>query len=340
MLTPGAMNLPRIDSVFPENRRRPIVVFWIGYWAWFFALLPWMLLRQLGISLHQALATLATWNRTVELGDLQIVFMNSLPAFALTTIFGERFNAILYRDVLIDPGPLFGRGRLQTLLPALAGKVSAVVATHAHEEHVGNAAFAGATLGVPVYGSEVTLDGLRNPEELTLPRRAFIGQPEPSGAADVRPIPDVLRTGAVTFEVIRSPGHCDGHVSLFARESGVLFAGDSFLHAVFTAPNRDVSGAEWIDTLRGYCRLDVRTMVGTHGYVSTVDEGLPARGFVVRREDPRRLIREKLEFMEWARDVVAEGERRELPYPVIEACLFPWQRFWSWQNWFADESGR
>jgi hypothetical protein len=52
------------------------------------------------------------------------------------------------------------------------------------------------------------------------------------------------------------------------------------------------------------------------------------------------MIRDQLAFLRWARDVVAAGERRGLPYSVIEACLFPWQHWWSWHNWFTDESGR
>lgn len=59
-----------------------------------------------------------------------------------------------------------------------------------------------------------------------------------------------------------------------------------------------------------------------------------------RRAPDRAARRDKLRFLKWARDVVAEGERRRLPYSVIEACLFPWQRWWSWHNWFTDESGR
>jgi hydroxyacylglutathione hydrolase len=54
----------------------------------------------------------------------------------------------------------------------------------------------------------------------------------------------------------------------------------------------------------------------------------------------RQLIGDKLAFMRWAQDVVSEGERRKLPYSVIEACLFPWQRRWAWQTWFTDEGGR
>ncbi|HSG90172.1 MAG TPA: MBL fold metallo-hydrolase [Pseudomonadales bacterium] len=328
--------------MFPHDTRGAVVRFWAWYWLWFFALLPWMLLRQVFVSAHQAVGALATWNRRVDLfgGELRLVFMNDLSSLALTAVFGERFTAIHYRDVLIDPGPLFGRRRLERYLETDGRAIRAIVATHAHEEHVGNAALASRRTGAPVYGTPVTLAAIREPERLSLPRRAFIGQPEPETEADLRPLGDAVDTPAARLEVIASAGHCDGHASLFDAGTGVLFAGDSFLHTVFTAPNRDVSGEEWIATLERYRKLDVRTLIGTHGSICTKDPGVPRLPFVTVRADPNAMIRDKLDFLCWARDVVAEGERRGLPYSVIEACLFPWQRWWSWHNWFTDESGR
>ncbi len=167
-----------------------------------------------------------------------------------------------------------------------------------------------------------------------------MGQPEPAPSLELRTLWTTLTTSGTTLEVIESPGHCRGHASLFDRELGVLFAGDSFLHTIFTAPNREVSVAEWNRTLERYLQLDVRRMVGTHGLVCSADERIPPIPFVVQRKDPRQMIAEKLQFMKWAQGVVAEGERRSLPYGVIEGCLFPWQRWWSWQTWFTDEGGR
>ncbi len=71
---------------------------------------------------------------------------------------------------------------------------------------------------------------------------------------------------------------------------------------------------------------NVKTTIGTHGYIYTTDERIPIIPLVTKRVDPNHMIRDKVEFLKWARTVVAEGERRSLPYSVIEACLFPWQR--------------
>ena len=336
-------NLPEINnSMFPANTRRAIVAFWTKYWMWFFLLLPWMLVRQIGISAHQALAATWTWNRRIDLcnGSLRLVFMNNLPSLALTAVFGERFTAIHYQDVLVDPGPLFGRGSLERYLATVEGTICAIVATHAHEEHIGNTARASECTGAPVYGTEVTLRSIRNPAPLSLTRRTFMGQPYEASRVELRRLADVFETPGSLLHVIESPGHCDGHASLFDAEHGVLFAGDSFLHTVFTAPNQDVSGEDWIATLKRYGQLDIKTMVGTHGYVYSRDDAVPTIPFVTKRADPNEMIQDKRRFLQWAREVIAEGEARSLPYSVIEACLFPWQRWWSWHNWFTDEAGR
>ncbi len=266
--------------------------------------------------------------------------MNSISSLAITALFGERFTAIHYEDVLIDPGPVFGRKRLSRYLKQSSKAVHAVFATHAHEEHVGNVVLSSELTGAAIYGTQVTLNALRQPEMLTWMRRTFIGQPLAAVHADLRPVENDLETPCVHLTVIESPGHCAGHASLFDTARRILFAGDSFLHTIFTSPNKDVSGEDWIATLERYEALEIKTMVGTHGNVYSVDPNVAWRPFIVERTAPSEMIRDKLRFLRWARDVVAAGERRSLPYGVIEACLFPWQRSWSWQNWFTDESGR
>lgn len=334
--------LPSPESLFPKARSGSIVLFWVRYWLWFFIFLPWILLRQVIVSIGHALTALLTWNRVVSLhgGKLRLVYINTWRSFLLTTLFGERFCAIHFEDVLIDPGPTHGRARVGKYLRSHASDVSAVVVTHAHEEHTGNAPFAASQTGAPVYASAISLREMAAPAQLSIARRTFMGQPERADGPGMRTLEDELRTPRATLEVIQSPGHCPGHISLFDRERGVLFAGDSFLHAIFTAPNNDVSTEDWILTLERYLELGVRTMVGTHGPIFSDDDALERRWFVVKRVSPHALIQKKLEFLRWAQRVVSEGEARGLPYGVIEACLFPWRKSWSWSNWFFDETGR
>lgn len=81
-------------------------------------------------------------------------------------------------------------------------------------------------------------------------------------------------------------------------------------------------------------------MIGVHDKVVSSDPELTRSRSAVERGDPNVMLMDKLTFTRWAQEVVSEGERRGLPYSVIEACLFPWQRWWSWHNWFTDESAR
>ncbi len=335
-----ALRLPDVDSLLPATTRAAIAGFWLRDWFWFFVLLPWMLLRQVGVVGHQVVAAAFTWNRDFALlgGRLRIHFLNSLPSLAVSAIFGERFTCLRYGDVVIDPGPVFARKSLARRLSKT--EISVVVATHAHEEHIGNAVELAGLAGAPVYGTETTLAAIRSPETLSFPRRFFIGQPRPAPTADLRVLPGVLETPEVRLSSLESPGHCEGHASLLDEERGLLFAGDSFLHTIFTSPNREVRAEDWLHTLDAYLERPIMTMVGAHGQVYTIDEEIELRPFVVQRRDPLQMIRDKRSFLTWAMDVVAAGEERGLSYAVIEACLFPWRRSWSWSNWFGDESGR
>nr|WP_236711469.1 MBL fold metallo-hydrolase [Leptospira alstonii] len=288
------------------------------------------------------MAALWTWNKEIVLlsDTLRLIYMNNISSLFLSVIFGERFTAIHYRDILFDPGPTFSRKKIKKYVVSRSKDIRTLVLTHAHEEHIGNVPTVLSELNIPVYATSTTLQAVRNPESLSILRRVFIGQPTSNDTENMKSLETTVDTPAISLQVIQSPGHCDGHASFYDPEHRILFAGDSFMHTVFTSPNRDVSGADWIRTLQSYCELDIGTMIGAHGYVYTSDETILRSRFVVRRKDPKRMILDKLRFMEWARDVVMEGEKRGLPYSVIEACLFPWQSWWSWYTWFTDESGR
>ncbi len=334
--------LPSPDAIFPSVTRIAIARFWASYWIRFVLHLPWMLVRQAVVTGYHLAATVATWNRRASFldGRLHIQFLDSLRSLPATLVFGERFSAIHYDDALIDPGPPFARSRIERYATRERTRITAVLATHFHEEHIGNAARVARLLGVPVHVTAPTFEAAAAGTPLHGPRRLFIGQPEPVPRESLRILSARVETPKVVLDVIESPGHCDGHASFFDPTTGILFAGDSFLHTVFTSPNADVSGLDWIATLERYASWNVRTMIGTHGQIVSTDPAFRPRRFVVRRGDPNRLIERKLAFLRWARDIVAEGERRALPYSVIEACLFPWQRWWAWTNWFVDESGR
>ena len=339
------MNLPR-----PE-RRSSHRIFWLVYWMWFFALLPWMILRQVGVTLSNWWFAWRTTGRRWSFfgGDLEIGFVGSYELLVTAGMFGERFTWLRWRDVVIDPGPARTRRVVMEALsspaateatPTAKKPLSAVVCTHFHEEHIGNAAAVARVHGIPVWGSDLTLAAVRQPPVLPDGRMLLMGQAEPAGDVPLELLGAGLETANAHFQVISSPGHCRGHVALFEPQHGILFAGDSFLHELFTSPNADSDSASWITTLEAFSALPVQTLIGSHGAIISCDPTLPVIPGVVVRGDPARMIASKLTFLRWSAEMVAEGERCGLSHSVIEARLFPWQRSWSWRTWFHDEGFR
>ncbi len=338
------MKLPSIDHLFPRNTPGAVAWFWVRYWFWFFVLLPALLLHQLVLTAVQTVVLALTWNRSFTLlnGRLRLMFLNHWRAVPATVIWGERFLAVRYGQLLIDPGPRCAAAAMDRHLAAVSNQnINQIVATHWHEEHIGNIPAIARRHAWPVLGSALTLAAIRHPQGLSWPRRTLMGQPLGADVGlQLQVIGTTIGDGERELQVIDAPGHCEGHVAMYDPVDKVLILGDAFLHIAHTSPNGDVRSDRWIRTLERFAQLDVRTMVGGHGCVYTSDDRLRRTPFVVQHVDPNALIREKLQFLRWAREAVMEGERRGLSYRVIEASLFPWGSAWTKQNWFRDEASR
>jgi hydroxyacylglutathione hydrolase len=333
----------RLDPpVFPARTRMAVIVFWLVYWWWFFALLPWMLARQIVMTVKDWWWAWRTAGRTYRFldGRLVIGFVGNQELLVTAGMFGERFTWLRWDDVVIDPGPARFRGAVLSGL-ATEAVPAVVVCTHAHEEHIGNAAVVARMHGIPVLAAALTCDAVRQPPLLPAGRLLLMGQAEvPGPEVRVETIGERVTSARGVLDVIAADGHCSGHIVLFARSEGVLFAGDAFLHELFTSPNADADHRAWITTLERLSALPVRTLVGAHGAILTCDPAMTLVPGVVHAADPRQLIAAKLAFLRWAQAVVDEGEVRGLSYSVIEATLFPWQRGWAWRTWFHDEGFR
>jgi glyoxylase-like metal-dependent hydrolase (beta-lactamase superfamily II) len=98
---------------------------------------------------------------------------------------------------------------------------------------------------------------------------------------------DVLTCGAYAFEVIHTPGHHPGHISLYERNEKILFVGDMVGMEVpfYTPSSGGVQG--YLASMEKYLALEVGLIIPSHGDLvenaREVIEG--AIGKVNRREE-------------------------------------------------------
>jgi hydroxyacylglutathione hydrolase len=131
-------------------------------------------------------------------------------------------DAVTKQAIVIDPG-----GDAEALAEVVAGnelRVVAIVATHAHFDHIIAAEHLRALTGAPFYlhdADRVLLDWMQTSGRLflgvELPPPPDVDQPAPEG--------EILTAGDVSLEVLHTPGHSPGSISLIGRDA--IFSGDT-----------------------------------------------------------------------------------------------------------------
>jgi glyoxylase-like metal-dependent hydrolase (beta-lactamase superfamily II) len=125
--------------------------------------------------------------------------------------------------IVIDPGEEIGR------ITAILGKhhmrVKAIIVTHAHIDHIGGAQKLKALTGAPVYmnfndqelydhiDQQAQWLGVSTPEKTTIDVNAREGES--------------VKLGAAEFQVLETPGHTQGSVSIWIPAENKLVAGDT-----------------------------------------------------------------------------------------------------------------
>jgi glyoxylase-like metal-dependent hydrolase (beta-lactamase superfamily II) len=160
-----------------------------------------------------------------------------------------------------------------------------VIVSHTHADHMGAiAAFREELPGLTVVDHEVDAPYLR---DNVLLNRAFdadlVAKHFPGNHFDILefyaafcPISatspdrtvregDVLECGAYDFEVIHTPGHHPGHISLYERNAKFLFVGDMLGMEVpfYTPSSGGVEG--YLTSMEKYRALEVDLIIPSHG---------------------------------------------------------------------------
>jgi glyoxylase-like metal-dependent hydrolase (beta-lactamase superfamily II) len=190
--------------------------------------------------------------------------------------------------VLIDPGAEIPR--VLALCQPEGFSVKRILLTHGHVDHASGAAEARQITGAPVSIHPGDLPWLA-----ALPRQAAM-----FGLQEARPlVPDAsladgetVPVGKQAATVIHTPGHCQGSVSFFFEEAGLVFTGDALFSG--SVGRTDLPGGDFeqlAESITG--RLftlgdEVRFLPG-HGPGGTIGEERLHNPFVGERARPERL---------------------------------------------------
>jgi glyoxylase-like metal-dependent hydrolase (beta-lactamase superfamily II)/predicted DCC family thiol-disulfide oxidoreductase YuxK len=331
----GACRVAKPEAV---QRQARLGAFWSCYTLGFFIRLPLVLWAGIKAAAQRTSIFARTYHKRLDLlnGKLTILFLNGVLPNTVPLLFGELFTTLIYDGVAIDPGSPKMRRSLAHHLRRVQPKITKVVATHAHEEHVGNLNWLSEVTGAPVYISEMTARFLTPFKKLPWVRATIIGQP-PNLKEPYHLLGETVDTESGYLQVIPTPGHCDDHVALYDPKEKVLLAGDAFMGSYFATPNPDVDSRKWLLSLERLMELDIEILVEGHGHIHTLRADIPDFPGVVIRQDPKVAILQKLDYLRWLREQIEAGFQEQLPVRVIEASCFPWGRRTTWESCATDE---
>lgn len=141
--------------------------------------------------------------------------------------FGKVFTFCCYYfdGLLIDTGPSCARKEVTDFVEMV--KPKAIVLTHHHEDHAGNAEWISTKWNIPVLMNDLTAKLLRETKTIPLYRKLIWGNEIPSVNGTI--LKDKLQTPNYELLVIPTPGHTPDHISLVEEKEHLLFAGDLYL---------------------------------------------------------------------------------------------------------------
>lgn len=151
------------------------------------------------------------------------------------------------KAMLIDTG--YAYGNLKQAVRSITDKPLYIVNTHGHVDHVsGNAQFE-----EKVYIHK---------KDMELCRETYINQ----GAGNLVEVAAGQRfdLGGATMEIVETPGHTQGGISVWYKEKKIIFIGDTTGFFVWLFAPETTSREVYINTLKCLLELSVDSYIGGH----------------------------------------------------------------------------
>ncbi|MDQ3809438.1 MAG: MBL fold metallo-hydrolase [Chloroflexota bacterium] len=185
--------------------------------------------------------------------------------------------------LVVDPGD--EPEEILALARDMGVRVTRVVASHAHLDHIMAAGAVVEATGAPflLHRSDLALA-----ENMPISARHWLGQevPPPPQPAAFPSHGDDLEVAGVTLRVIHTPGHTPGSLCLYAPDAGLLFSGDTLFRE--SIGRTDLPGGDSRQILRSIAEHllalpdDTRVLPG-HMQETTIGHERAYNPFVGRR---------------------------------------------------------
>lgn len=164
--------------------------------------------------------------------------------------------AYLIDGLLVDTGCSYTADELADCLEGR--NVSVVVNTHHHEDHVGGNRTLIERFGIPVLAHPDSVPRIGQVPILRSYQEYVWGYPEP---VEVSALGKEVLTEQFRFDVLETPGHCEGHVALVELERGWCFSGDIFITEKPKVIRADEDVAGLISSMRLLAALPTERLV-------------------------------------------------------------------------------